>query len=189
MLNITNETLERWLKEDIPYLDLTTFVLGIGNQEGEMQIYSRENAVICGTEEVKRLCDLKGAEVIGYIPSGGKVSANEVIITIKGKASTLHMLWKTCQNILEYASAIATRTDKLVRKARKYNEQITIVSTRKVFPGTKELSIKAVLCGGGYPLRLGLSETVLIFQQHRNFLSSAEYIKKLAELKSHVSEK
>ena len=36
MFNITNDTLEKWLKEDIPYMDLTTCIMDIGSQNGEM---------------------------------------------------------------------------------------------------------------------------------------------------------
>lgn len=183
MINITNETLERWLKEDIPYMDLTTFLLEIGSQDGEMHFFSRDEAVLCGTEEVARLTRLKGGEVLEYLPSGSKISPGGVFMKVTGKTEVLHLLWKTSQNILEYASAVASRTNRLVEKAKKVNKNVTILSTRKVFPGTKELSIKAVLSGGGVPHRLGLSETILVFKQHRVFVKSwdrlAEQIEKL----------
>jgi len=80
------------------------------------------------------------------------------------------MGWKVSMNVLEYCSGIATRTKYLVDKAKNINPQIEIVTTRKIFPGTKEFSIKAIIAGGAYPHRLGLSETVLIFKQHLNFI-------------------
>ena len=172
MVNITDEALERWLKEDIPYMDLTTYLLDIVEKDGEMHFFSRDEAVLCGTEEVARLTVLKGGEVLEYLPSGSKISPGEIFMKVAGKAGVLHLLWKTSQNILEYASGIASRTHRLVEKARKVNEKVSILSTRKVFPGTKELSIKAVLCGRGLPHRLGLSESILIFKQHRVFDSS-----------------
>lgn len=190
MLNITNGMLERWIKEDVPYFDLTTYLLEIGSRDAEMQMFSREDAIICGTEEISRLCASRGAALVEDVASGEAVSINQAVITITGEATALHTLWRTCQNILEYASAIATRTRKLVQKAKKINNRITVVSTRKVFPGTKELSVKAVLCGGGFPHRLGLSETILIFQQHRNFFSSKdEFMNRLNKLTAQVSEK
>lgn len=172
MVDITNETLERWLKEDIPYLDLTTYLLDIVEKDGEMLFFSRDEAVLCGTEEVARLTELKGGEVLEYLPSGSKIDPGEVFMKVTGKAGVLHLLWKTSQNILEYASGVASRTYRLVKKAREVNEKVSILSTRKVFPGTKELSIKAVLSGGGLPHRLGLSESILVFKQHRVFDSS-----------------
>ncbi len=190
MTAISYETLDRWFKEDVPYLDLTTHVLGIGGRDGEMRMFFREEAVVCGTEELGQLCALQGVRVVECIPSGQRARENETVISIRGKAASLHMLWKVGQNILEHASAIATRTNRMVQRARRINENVALVSTRKVFPGTKELSTKAVLCGGGLPHRLGLSETILIFKQHRNFFPSQdELIMKIRALKGQVSEK
>ncbi len=190
MVNITNDTLEKWLKEDTPYMDLTTFMLNIGSRDGEMHFLSRDEAVLCGTEEIARLCELKGGRVLEYTPSGSKVLPGQIFMKISGKADVLHLLWKPSQNILEYASAVASRTNKLVEKAKKVNRNVSILSTRKVFPGTKELSIKAVLSGGGFPHRLGLSETILIFKHHRVFLESEDKLAaKIQELKTKTCEK
>ena len=43
--------------------------------------------------------------------------------------------------------------------------------TRKNVPGTKALSVKAIKAGGGIMHRLGLSETLLVFAEHRLFLN------------------
>ena len=70
---------------------------------------------------------------------------------------------------------------KLVDKVSKINPNLHIITTRKVIPGTKELAIKAVVAGGGFPHRLGLSETVLIFRQHLNFLGGTDELIKILE--------
>ena len=75
-------------------------------------------------------------------------------------------------NILEYSSGIATRTKKMVDKAKLVNPHVAVLATRKSFPGTKELSIKSIIAGGAFPHRLGLSETILIFKQHVAFLGN-----------------
>ena len=49
-----------------------------------------------------------------------------------------------------------------------------MVTTRKAFPGTKQISIKAIMAGGALPHRLGLSETLLVFTQHTAFLGGLE---------------
>ena len=45
-----------------------------------------------------------------------------------------------------------------------------VACTRKNAPGTKALSIKAIQAGGAIAHRLGLSETLLVFAEHRLFL-------------------
>ncbi len=47
---------------------------------------------------------------------------------------------------------------------------VPVACTRKNAPGTKALSIKAIKAGGAIVHRLGLSETLLVFAEHRLFL-------------------
>lgn len=162
--------LDDLIKEDVPYLDLTTTVLGISGKTGRITFSSREDTVLCGIEEVVRIFGKLGIKVQHCLPSGTRVNPQTLLIAGSGNAARLHMAWKVCLNLVEYCSGIATRTRRLVDEAKAINPGISIVATRKSFPGTKELSIKSILAGGALPHRLGLSETVLIFKQHVNFL-------------------
>ena len=167
---LDDATLDRWIREDVPYLDLTTHVLGIGGQPGRLTLRNRGGIVVCGTEEVARVLAKLGATVEEFVPSGQRAEPRTLLLAATGSAGALHQGWKIVVNILEYASGIATRTAALVAAARAVAPHIEIVSTRKGFPGTRELATKAVLAGGGSPHRLGLSETILVFAQHRVFL-------------------
>ncbi|XOF34634.1 MAG: hypothetical protein ACL93V_04915 [Candidatus Electrothrix sp. YB6] len=51
---------------------------------------------------------------------------------------------------------------------------IPLLVTRKHQPGLKKPLLKAVLAGGAIPHRLGLSETILIFENHLNLLGGRE---------------
>ena len=66
----------------------------------------------------------------------------------------------------EWASGIASGAAALVHAAA----PVPVACTRKNAPGTKALSIKAIQSGGAIIHRLGLSETLLIFAEHRQFL-------------------
>jgi molybdenum transport protein len=190
MMYIADETIEKWIKEDVPYLDLTTWALGIGDGPGKLTYYCRETTVLCGLEEVQRLCRKLNVAVTHSLTSGERVGPDTVFFEATGTAGDLHKVWKVGLNILEYASGIATRTRKLVDRIHTANPRVALVTTRKNFPGTKELAIKAVLTGGGVPHRLGLSETVLIFKQHCNFLADqSELFAKVGEIKARLCEK
>ncbi|MCH3965934.1 MAG: ModD protein [Clostridium sp.] len=187
---ISDELIEKLIKEDSPYMDLTTLILGIGNITGSIRFFSREDAVLCGTEECTRIFDRLNIEVIAAKPSGSPIKKDEIFLEGRGSAENLHTAWKICQNIIDYSSGIATKTNRLLQRASKVNPDISILTTRKNIPGTKELSIKAVISGGGFPHRLGLSETILIFKQHMNFLSGIDgLIKLLPEIKHKACEK
>lgn len=187
---ITDETIERVIKEDVPYIDLTTLLLNIAGQPGRIEFMCREEAILCGTEEVARIFRKLDINPTYQLPSGTKINPGTIVAAGEGAAENLHMAWKAAQNILEYSSGIATRTARLLAQARSTNPQVELVTTRKVFPGTKELSVKAVIAGGGLPHRLGLSETILIFAQHLNFVGGMDvFTDRLASLKARCPEK
>lgn len=187
---ISDDMLDRIIKEDVPYIDLTTIALGIGNKKGKIVFTTREDTVLSGVEEVMRIFGKLGINTTYNMPSGTRIDKGEMFLTAEGLASSLHMGWKVSLNILEYCCGIATKTRKLVDKARAVNPDISIVSTRKSFPGTKELVIKSVIAGGAYPHRLGLSETILVFRQHVNFLSGFDELPKMIkQIKNNACEK
>lgn len=169
-MRINPKTVYAWLEEDLPYFDLTTQVLGVGEQPARMAYYCRHAAVVCGTEEAAVLAREVGATVISTVSSGTTIQAQQAFFIVEGSFAALNEITKVIQNIFEYASGVATRTLQLVSAAKQVNPAINILTTRKVFPGTKALSIKAILAGGAYPHRLGLSETILLFRQHLEFI-------------------
>src|SRR5690554_5804421 len=176
--------MEKFMREDVPYFDLTTHLLELKGKKGRIAFICREDAVICGTEEVCRILGKLNCTLLGHLPSGTRTHPRTTILEAEGRAEDLHAAWKVSMNILEYASGITTRTNRMLMKARQFNPKIEILSTRKIFPGTKEIAIKAVLAGGGIPHRLGLSETVLVFQQHLNFIGGIDGIRgRLGEIK------
>jgi molybdenum transport protein len=170
MMRIGDDTIEAWIKEDVPYMDLTTHLLDIGRSRGRLSYFARERTVVCGCEESIRVFEKLGIEAGRFIPSGGVAGPGELMLEGSGPASALHEAWRLCVRVLEYASGIASRTRALVETTRSADSKVGVVVTRKCFPGTKELAVKAALAGGALPHRLGLSETVLVFGQHRMFL-------------------
>lgn len=190
MIFIPDAVIDALIAEDVPYIDLTTHLLDIGSREGEMAYFTREDAVLCGTEEVRRILERFHLSVTFSLPSGSAVEAGQTFLRAAGKAEALHMAWKVCQTIFEYCSGIATKTRKMVELARRENPHVSIVTTRKSFPGTKALAIKAVIAGGAMPHRLGISETILVFEQHMKFLGGLQgFLKQVPELKQKACEK
>lgn len=182
--------IDRLINEDVPYIDLTSWALGIREQVGQITYFTRDDAVVCGTEEVRAIFDRLHIEMDHMVPSGRQVIAGSELITGTGRAEDLHMAWKVGQNILDSCSGIATKTKKMVDIVKAANPNMAILTTRKGFPGTKALATKAIMAGGAMPHRLGLSETILIFKQHLNFIGGFDgLLKKLPEIKAECCEK
>ncbi|HOP40637.1 MAG TPA: ModD protein [Geobacteraceae bacterium] len=169
---ISDEFLARLIEEDVSYGDLTTEILGIGKRKGRMLFSTREPTVLCCTEEAGKILQKLGATIRHLVPSGEYLPAGVDFLEVEGTAQVLHAGWRATLNLMEHLSGIATRTRRIVDIARGINPGISIASTRKSFPGSKKLSLKAVICGGARPHRLGLSETVLIFKHHLVFMES-----------------
>lgn len=170
---LADADLEALLQDDTPCGDATTFALGIGGQPGHMTFRARTDMVVCGVEEALRMGELRGLRRVGTPRrSGERLPTGETILSLEGEAGALHAVWKTAQTFMEYLSGIASCTADIVAAARAGNPDIGVACTRKNFPGTKAASIKAVLCGGASPHRLSLSETLLVFAEHRCFLGN-----------------
>lgn len=163
--------LDQLLADDAPYGDATTWGLGIGERPGRLIFSARHAQVACCTEEAARMGTLRGLCIdSGPVASGTSVEPGTELLRLTGRAADLHMAWKPAQTLMEYAAGIATATADLVAAARRGNPEVAIACTRKHLPGTKAMSLKAILAGGAVPHRLGLSETLLVFAEHRVFL-------------------
>ncbi|THU02019.1 ModD protein [Lampropedia puyangensis] len=163
-------TIDRWIAEDAPLLDLTTHILAIGNQPAQMQWVIRHAATVACSEEAARIATRCGAQVLSIIPSGQQVHANTAILCVNGPTESLLRAWKVAQNLLEHACGIATATQTLVHAVHSVASKVAVLTTRKHPPGVKAIALKSTLSGGAFPHRLGVGETILIFNQHRALL-------------------
>ncbi|TVR60225.1 MAG: ModD protein [Candidatus Competibacteraceae bacterium] len=163
---LSDEALNRLLADDVPAGDLTTESLGLRGQPGRLEFRARGAMTVCGVEEAARLFALAGASAHERVPSGTTVENETLLLTAEGSADTLHQAWKVAQTLVEWASGMASEAAKLVRAAA----PVPVACTRKNAPGAKALSIKAIQAGGAILHRLGLSETLLVFAEHRLFL-------------------
>jgi molybdenum transport protein len=163
---IADSELEKFIEEDISPIDLTSYVLGIGDDKTILSFRSRDKIVVCGTEEVESIFRKLGLETELIIPSGVEVDEGVTFIKGVGKAKDVHKAWRTSSKILESFCGVATRTRQFVKAAKSVNSNVNVAATRKNMPGTKKMALKAIMAGGAYPHRIGLSETILIFDEH-----------------------
>lgn len=177
------------LDEDAPYGDLTTRSLGIASHAGRMVFSSRAALTLCGSEEAARLVELAGGTVERCVPSGTQLPVEGELLVATGSAASLHRAWKTAQTLVEYLSGIASCAADMVASLRDAGYGIPLACTRKNFPGTRHLAAKAVGAGGAIMHRLGLSETLLVFPEHRVFFDASSLASQFALLKRNNPEK
>ncbi|CDK97393.1 Putative molybdenum utilization protein ModD [Magnetospirillum gryphiswaldense MSR-1 v2] len=188
-MRLADSVLQSWLSEDAPFGDLTTQSLGIGTAPGHMSFAARNAMVLALAPEAARLLELAGAKVEMLAGDGSHLAAGDIILTATGRAQALLLGWKVAQTLLEMASGMASSAAAIVAAAHAVDSRITVACTRKSFPGTRAVAVKAIIAGGAVPHRLGLSETVLVFAEHLTFTGHRPLSGVVAELKQRCPEK
>lgn len=166
---LSDEALRSLLQEDCPCGDLTTETLGIGRKSARITFTARQAMTVCCTEEASRMFELTGAKSTIKIGSGQTVAAGTPLLEAAGSAESLHQAWKVAQTLMEATSGIASAAHAITEALCVAHMQTPVACTRKNFPGTKALAIKAIKAGGATVHRLGLSETILLFPEHLIF--------------------
>lgn len=189
-MRFSNARIDAFIEEDVPYIDLTCEVLGVHNQPGEMEYFTRESCVLAGTDIARRIMRSFDCEVLAFSEDGQLVSAGQTFFTVRGAAADLHAAWKVCLNVFDHLSAVATKTRSMVDAVHAVNPECEVLTTRKSMPGAKDLLTCAVMAGGAFPHRLGLSETVLVFEQHLAFFGGFNrFVEELPRIKARCVEK
>lgn len=189
-MRFSNARIDAFIEEDVPYIDLTCEVLGVYNQPGEMEYFTRESCVLAGTDIARRIMRNLGCEVLASSEDGQLVSAGQTFFAVRGAAADLHAAWKVCLNVFDHLSAVATKTRSMVDAVHAVNPECEVLTTRKSMPGAKDLLTCAVMAGGAFPHRLGLSETVLVFEQHLAFFGGFNrFVEEMPRIKARCVEK
>jgi len=190
MIYFTDKEIDELLTEDIPYFDLTTSILKLENKPAKMQIATKDDTVVCCTEEVLKIFSKLAINPTLFTPSGEYIEKGVKFMEGEGLSMNIHAAWRTCESILGFASGIATHTRILVEKAKENNSNIQISTTRQTIPFTKKIATKAVMAGGASVHRLGLSESILIFDNHYSFLGDLDNLQaRLSEQKNLIADK
>lgn len=190
MTIMDDEDLIRILRDDCPYSDPTTEGLGIAARPATATLTARHDMTVCAVEEAARMFELAGAAAKVRVRSGEWAAAGTLLLEATGPAGGLHRTYKMAQTLMEMLSGIATGTRAIVDAAHGVNPQCRVACTRKHMPGMKRWALRAIEAGGAVPHRLGLSDYVLVFEQHRALLDQkiplAEHF---ARLKAHAPER
>ncbi|AEH45660.1 nicotinate-nucleotide pyrophosphorylase [Thermodesulfatator indicus DSM 15286] len=175
------------LEEDLGHGDVTTDTLISPEEKGKGLIRAKEDLIICGIP-IARIVFKEIDPDLAFIPlkrDAEKIKRGEVVAEVCGKITSILKGERVCLNFLQHLSGVATYTYKFVEKIK--GLPVKIVDTRKTLPGFRVLEKYAVLCGGGRNHRFGLSDGVLIKDNHIKACGSVKKaIKRAKEYLPHV---
>ncbi len=158
--------IEDALLEDGARQDVTTGALIDPRLTCEADVVVNEEGTVCGLPLVERVGEVFDARLAleGLSEDGTHVRKGTVVARLSGPAASVLSVERTALNFLQRLSGIATLTRRFVEAVEGTGAKI--LDTRKTTPGWRLLEKYAVRCGGGLNHRMGLSDQVLIKDNH-----------------------
>lgn len=154
------------LREDMPFGDVSTAAVMPEPRPGRVQLIAKADGVIAGLAVFSRVFALldPATRVTADVADGERVSAGQHVATVEGDVRVLLEGERTALNYLQRMSGIATYTSAIA--AALEGTATTLVCTRKTTPGMRLFEREAVRLGGGSLHRYGLSDGVLLKDNH-----------------------
>lgn len=160
------DLIKRALAEDGAEADITTLSTVPEQQQAKGTIVARQAGVIAGLTVVAETFHVldEHISVELLVEDGASVERSDILARLSGSARSILSTERVALNFLGRLSGIATITAQCVRAVE--GTHARILDTRKTTPGLRSLEKAAVQMGGGFNHRFGLSDGVLIKDNH-----------------------
>ncbi|MFC1752413.1 carboxylating nicotinate-nucleotide diphosphorylase [Thermoproteota archaeon] len=175
------QLLQNALTEDIPYGDITTDLTVMRDLGVSARLISKDDGIFYGQEIILGIFNLidPDTKIKMNCANGQKIQNGTVICDIQGCLSCILKAERVMLNFVQRLSGVATTTRAFVDGLN--DPAAAVLDTRKTTPLMRSLEKKAVLAGGGVNHRFGLSDMVLIKENHVSALEEQGQIHSLAE--------
>ena len=160
------QSVQNALAEDIGSGDVTTLATVPEAAVARAAMRAREPLVTAGLAFAEAaFTGLSSAVKIERLAEDGQpLKAGEILLRVAGPARAILTAERVALNFVQRLSGIATFTAQFVEAIKGTPAQI--LDTRKTTPGWRRFEKYAVACGGGRNHRLGLSDMILIKDNH-----------------------
>ncbi|WP_264211264.1 carboxylating nicotinate-nucleotide diphosphorylase [Leisingera thetidis] len=146
--------------------DITTRAVIPASAAYSARLNAREDGVVSGMQIARIAFHLvdAGLKVKTLLPDGSPCKTGDTLMTIEGSAASILSGERVALNFAGRLTGIATLTAAFAAETKGTATRITC--TRKTTPGLRIAEKQAVLHGGGYNHRFGLSDAILIKDNH-----------------------
>ena len=154
------------LKEDIGNGDITTNSTIPEGKKASFKLIAKEDFVVCGVKIFEKAMNIfdSSTKIKHNAKDGDFINKGAIILEGIGNARSILTAERVALNLMQYMSAIATKTKTYTEILK--GTDIKILDTRKTIPLYRELSKYAVKIGGGENHRFGLYDQILIKDNH-----------------------
>lgn len=171
---IIEDAVRRALAEDAPWGDLTVELAIPESAEFAARLTAREPGVFAGgalVAETFRQADPR-IEIVGLAPDGTRFAPGETLAHLSGPARGLLTGERVALNFAQRLSGIARLTADYVERVA--HTRARIADTRKTTPGLRAIEKHAVRAGGGSNHRFGLSDSIMVKDNHLAALGAVD---------------
>jgi nicotinate-nucleotide pyrophosphorylase (carboxylating) len=182
--DVVADAVDRALAEDLgPEGDLTSALVP-EDVQARFALRARRAGILagrdCATETFRRV----GSEVqlVWLAGDGAALAAGDTVMEVTGPLRPILTAERTALNFLGRLSGIASLTAQFVSAAHEHNPSVAVLDTRKTTPGLRLLEKAAVRAGGGTSHRFGLSDAVLVKDNHLAGTSIADAVARARDL-------
>ena len=160
------DVIKQALTEDGADYDITTLSTVPKEQLAQASIIVRQEGVVAGLAVAAATFHQLDERIAidQLVEDGERVHPDQVLARLSGPAGSILSAERVALNFLGHLSGIATITARCVQAVA--GTHTRILDTRKTTPGLRGLEKDAVLLGGGQNHRFGLSDGVLIKDNH-----------------------
>ncbi|MBT1165595.1 carboxylating nicotinate-nucleotide diphosphorylase [Bifidobacterium simiarum] len=185
---LTNQVIRRAveaaLEEDAPYGDVTVETTIPADETGTARLVARETGVMSGIDVFAAAFAALNPDitVTARIKDGDRFEAGQTLAEVSGPMRDLLTAERVALNFTQRMCGIATMTAAFVAEVNRIYDaggpdtgtvitprtfpRTRIVDTRKTTPGLRPFEKYAVTCGGGRNHRYGLSDAVMVKDNH-----------------------
>ena len=162
------------LIEDVGEGDHSTFSCIPANAKGKAVLKIKQDGILAGVEVAEKIFQYKDAGTVFTIlkKDGETMKAGEMAFEVEASVHTILQSERLVLNCMQRMSGIATLTRQYVD--RLYGHKTKLLDTRKTTPNFRLLEKEAVKIGGGINHRFGLSDMIMLKDNHISYCGGVE---------------
>lgn len=154
------------LEEDLGQGDITTATLFAAAVPARARIVTQQSLIVAGMAAAVQtfLAVDPALRLTVLIGDGRRAKKGATLLQVEGDGRSILMAERLALNFLQHLSGIATLTSAFCRAVDGYS--VSILDTRKTWPGWRAIQKWAVVLGGGTNHRRSLGDGILIKDNH-----------------------
>ena len=166
--------IENALAEDVGDGDHSTLSCIPPDVSGKAVLKIKEDGVLAGMEVAQFIFQWMepGAKFDAFKKDGDSMQAGEKAFEVGASVHTILKAERLVLNCMQRMSGIATLTRQFTEKLKGYHTRV--LDTRKTTPNFRLLEKEAVRIGGGFNLRMGLYDMIMLKDNHIDYCGGIE---------------